>query len=155
MATLAADDLLTDPPAKPITIPGDATAAAALGYLHMNCGIPCHNPDSGGATNTGLFMRLDVAKLASVAATPTWTTGMGVSSEFALPGVTNPQIFAPCNPNGSTAYYRMNHRDGVDGTPVGVQMPPEVTHAVDSTGLAMLAAWLNGLSQCSATTAAP
>jgi hypothetical protein len=150
MATLAAANLLTDPPAKPITIPGDATAVAALGYLHMNCGIPCHNPDSGGASGTGLFMRLDVATLASVTTTPTWTTGMGVSSFFAVPGVTSPQIFNPCNPDSSSAYYRMNHRDGVDGTPGGVQMPPEITHEVDTTGVATIAAWLAGLPQCSA-----
>ncbi len=155
MATLTADNLLTDPPAQPITIPGDATASAALGYLHMNCGNPCHNPDSGGAEDTGLFMRLDVATLASVETTPTWTTGMGVGSFFAIPGVTNPQVFAPCDPGGSTAYYRMDHRDGVDGTPAGIQMPPEVTHQVDSSGVAMLAAWLNSLPQCTATNSAP
>ena len=40
----------------------------------------------------------------------------------------------------------MDHRDGVDGTPAGMQMPPEITHKVDTDGVAMIAAWLNGLS---------
>lgn len=34
--------LLSDPPAAPITVPGDDTERAALGYLHANCGN-CHN----------------------------------------------------------------------------------------------------------------
>ena len=49
----------------------------------------------------------------------------------------------------------MDHRDGVGGTADGIQMPPIITHQVDTDGVAMIAAWLNGLSQCSATTAAP
>lgn len=157
MATLTAGNLLTDPPASPITIPGNATAAAALGYLHMNCGTSCHNGDTGEAGYTGLLMRLDVATLASVQTTNTWTTGVGVNALFQVAGLADPSplIFAPCDPDDSAAYYRMDHRDDVDGTPEGTQMPPEVTHKVDTDGVAMIAAWLNGLSQCGTTTAAP
>jgi hypothetical protein len=153
MATLTAGNLLTAPPTSPITIPGDATAAAALGYLHMNCGNPCHNPDSGQAASSNLLMRLDVATLASVETTQTWTTGVGADAYFHIPGeATNRQIFAPCDPDDSIAYYRMNRRDGVDGTPGGVQMPPEITHQVDTSGVALIAAWLDSLPQCSSTT---
>jgi hypothetical protein len=156
MATLAAGNLLTDPPSGPLTIPGDATSAAALGYLHMNCGNTCHNRDNGSAGYTNLLMRLDVSTLTSVQTTDTWTTGMGASSLFAVAGLTQPKIFDPCNPNGSDAYYRMDHRDGVDGIPTGIQMPPKITHKVDTDGVAMIAAWLDGLPQCSdgGTTAA-
>ena len=38
--------LITDPPAEPIRIPGNATEAAALGWLHANCGNACHNSTS-------------------------------------------------------------------------------------------------------------
>ena len=56
MATLKSDNLLTDPPAAPLVIPGDAKAVAALGYLHMNCGTSCHNRDnSNDAVSSGLF----------------------------------------------------------------------------------------------------
>jgi hypothetical protein len=95
-----------------------------------------------------------VATLATVQTTDTWTTGMGAQALFAVAGLTQPEIFAPCNPSGSDAYYRMDHRDGVDGTPTGIQMPPLVTHQVDTDGVAMIAAWLNDLPQCSAATAA-
>src|SRR5262249_57537884 len=45
VASLAAQNLLSAPPAAAVdfTVPGDATARAALGYLHANCGH-CHNP---------------------------------------------------------------------------------------------------------------
>ena len=136
MATLTAGDLVTAPAATPITIPGDATAAAALGYLHMNCGGPCHNRDGGEASDSGPYMRLDVATLASVQTTDTWTTGMGVNALYQVAGLTNPQIFTPCDPAHSAADYRMDHRDGVDGTPDGVQMPPIISHQVDTDGVA-------------------
>jgi len=154
MATLTSGNLITTPPAKPITIPGDATAAAALGYLHMNCGASCHNRNGGEASNSGPYMRLDVATLASVETTDTWTTSVGVSALYPVAGLTNPQILTPCDPADSAAYYRMDHRDGVGGTEVGVQMPPIISHQVDTQGVAMIAAWLNGLPQCSATAAA-
>ncbi|HTB61566.1 MAG TPA: hypothetical protein VLC06_27065 [Polyangia bacterium] len=158
MATLTASNLLTAPPAQPITIPGDATAAAALGYLHMNCGGPCHNRGGGEASDSGPYMRLDVATLASVQATDTWTTGVGVNALYQVDGLTNPQIFTPCDPAHSAAYFRMDHRDGVDGTADGVQMPPIISHQVDADGVDLIAAWLNGLSQCgggATTTANP
>ena len=158
MAALTAGDLLTAPPRNPLVIPGDATSAAALGYLHMNCGVSCHNRDSGEAGNTGLFMRLDVATLTSVTATDTWTTGIGVSANYPVQGLTNPQDFTACDAADSSSYYRMDHRDGVDGTPSGTQMPPIITHQVDADGVALIAAWLDGLPQCAAdatTTAQP
>jgi len=155
MASLTAGNLLTAPPASPLRIPGDATAAAALGYLHMNCGVSCHNRDVGQAGYTNVLMRLDVATLASVMTTDTWTTGMGVNANFPVVGLTNPKDFAPCDPAGSSAYYRMNHRDGVDGVPAGTQMPPKITHKIDSDGAATIAAWLNGLSQCSVGATSP
>jgi hypothetical protein len=155
MATLTAGNLLTAPPTSPLKIPGDAISAAALGYLHMNCGVSCHNRDVGQAGYTNVLMRLDNATLASVMTTDTWTTGMGVNANFPVVGLTNPKDFAPCNPTGSSAYYRMDHRDGVDGAPTGTQMPPKITHQVDTDGVAMISAWLDGLSQCSAGAASP
>lgn len=148
MATLKADNLLTAPPATPLTIPGDAETAAALGYLHVNCGSPCHNSDGGQAGSSGLLMRLNAAALGSVAATDTWTTGMGVNSSFTIPGVTNAEVFAPCDPSSSAAYYRMSVRDGVDGIGTQQQMPPIITHEPDTAGLATIAAWLNDQPSC-------
>ncbi|HEY6475812.1 MAG TPA: hypothetical protein VI456_04470 [Polyangia bacterium] len=155
MATLTAQNLLTDPPTSPLTIPGDAPTAAALGYLHMNCGNPCHNDGNGEAANTGLWMRLGVATLTSPQATDTWTTGVGAHANYALTGVDAPQDFTPCDPDQSAAYYRMDHRDGVDGAMDGTQMPPIVSHQVDPDGVALVAAWLNGFPQCPSGSTTP
>ena len=155
MATLKAQNLLTAPPTSPLTIPGDAKAAAALGYLHVNCGSPCHNSDGGQAGSTGLLMRLDAAALATVADTDTWNTAMGVNASFSVPGVKNPKVLAPCDPASSAAYYRMSVRDGVDGIDTGQQMPPIITHQPDPDGLAAIAAWLNEQPQCTQAAAAP
>jgi hypothetical protein len=153
MATLTAGNLLTNPPATPIVIPGDAATAAALGYLHMNCGTSCHNRDIGEAGYTNFLLRLDVATLTSPQTTDAYTTGVGQSSFFTPPGVAQPLLFAPCDLPDSAAYYRMNHRDGVDGTPSKTQMPPIVSHQVDTDGVALVAAWLQDFPQCSAADA--
>jgi hypothetical protein len=151
MATLTAQNLLTDPPASAIKVPGDTATAAALGYLHMNCGVSCHNNGNGEASNTGVFMRLGVATLTSPQATDTWTTGVNVRANYQITNVDAPQIFTPCDPDHSSSYYRMNHRDGVNGTPDGTQMPPIISHQVDTDGVALVAAWLNGFPQCPTT----
>jgi hypothetical protein len=148
MATLQSAGLLTAPPAAPLAIPGDAATAAALGYLHANCGIACHNRGTGEAKSIGLFMRLEVAALGSVQRTDTWTTGMNVGAYFEVPGVTATKIFAPCAPDSSAAYYRMSVRDDINGVFVGSQMPPIASHKPDPTGLAIVAAWLNDQTQC-------
>jgi len=67
IANLAARGWLTAPPAAPLTIPGDANASAALGWLHANCGNACHNPSNYAlAGSTGFFMRLSASQLGSV-----------------------------------------------------------------------------------------
>ncbi|HVT05909.1 MAG TPA: hypothetical protein VHO67_00545 [Polyangia bacterium] len=152
MATLKAENLLTDPPAAPLVIPGDAKAVAALGYLHMNCGTSCHNRDnSNDAVSSGLFLRLDVATLGSVQSTDTWTTGMNVTASHGIPGVADSKELVPCDVASSTVYYRMSVRDGVGNMLYKTQMPPIASHQVDQAALATVAAWLNAQPSCSST----
>jgi hypothetical protein len=150
MATLQSAGLLTAPPTSSLTIPGDAPTAAALGYLHANCGTACHNRGGGEAQSIGFFMRLDVATLGSVQTTDAWRTGMNVTAYFSVPAVEQSMIFAPCSPESSAAYYRMSVRDGVNTPYIGSQMPPIASHRTDPTGLAILAAWLNDQPGCGA-----
>ncbi len=143
MAALQAENLLTQPPETPLAIPGDPTTAAALGYLHMNCGVICHNRRGGEAAFSGLLMRLESNALDAVQSTDTWATGVNVPAYF-LTSFGQTQIFVPCAADKSAAYYRMSVRDGTGGVPFGSQMPPVITHQTDRAGLAALAAWLNG-----------
>jgi hypothetical protein len=144
LQTLAASGWITEPPEAGIVIPGNTTDVAALGYLHANCGIACHNRGSGAAEGTGFFMRLEVADMATVQATDTWQTGVGHLSFFTPPGATSPlMILAPGDAGASCVYYRMSTRTGVDDAAVGIQMPPIDTHKVDEAGVSIIQQWID------------
>jgi hypothetical protein len=144
IGTLTSDGLLTAPPAAPFVVPGDAIQSAALGWLHVNCGTACHNDGSGEAHSTGFFTRLDVATLTSVETTDTYTTGWNVpATAYEVPDASTTYRLRACDVAESAAYYRAAHRNGVDGTMYGTQMPPIDTHKVDEAGIAELAAWMN------------
>jgi hypothetical protein len=143
LGKLATLGWITEAPDAAIVIPGDAVDVAALGYLHANCGISCHNAGWGEAYNTGFHMRLDVATLATVQSTDTWTTGVNQPTRFFVePGQTTTLRFAPYDAGASCAYYRPSLRDGVNGTTSGYQMPPIATHKVDEAGVALIAQWI-------------
>lgn len=141
MSTLISQDLITDPPAAAITIPGNAAEVAALGYLHANCGTTCHNANRGLARQTGFFMRLNVGpEMATVKTTDAYTTGWNQATTGYH---VVPKRIAACSTATSCIYYRTTHRDGVGGAPTGTQMPPIDTHQVDTAGTAEIAAWIN------------
>jgi hypothetical protein len=145
LAKLASAGTLTNPPSAPPTVPGDAVESAALGWLHMNCGAPCHNRGTGKAADTHFFMRLDVATLATVETTDTYTTGWNVPTMtgFEITDASATYRFHACDIGESAGYYRPSHRDGNPGTPASTQMPPIDTHKVDEAGVAKIAAWIN------------
>lgn len=60
---LKAEEVLTESPAEPLTLPGTDIERAFFGYLHANCGH-CHNPRGTANAQTGLDMWLKVADLA-------------------------------------------------------------------------------------------
>jgi hypothetical protein len=144
MSALVAQGKLTNPPASPLVIPGTPKDVAALGWLHANCGTSCHSPSNYAlAKDTGFFMRLDAAKLASVAATDTYQTGVNVPSSFQpSPGAG----FFRIKPK-DTAHSCVPYRDGIRDPNPGdhIQMPPLATHVVDSNGLGLVTSWIDSL----------
>jgi hypothetical protein len=133
--------LVTDPPAAPLDIPGDGREQAALGWLHMNCGVACHNRnETSEAGYTGLEMRLTSDALDSVQTTDTWRTAVGVTAYFQpVAGFTFMRI-APRDVARSLIPYRDGNRDDPK-----IQMPPIATHVVDAQGLAAVKAWIDGM----------
>lgn len=125
------------------TIPGDATARAALGYMHANCGH-CH----GGPTpQAGMTLWVDVG-LASVEDTGMWLTAVdGVSGWIAsLP----PDVTARIEPgvsNTSSVVRRMGLR-GSPAVPSDYvnQMPPLGTEIIDTTGVETVRTWVDSLT---------
>jgi hypothetical protein len=151
----AAGRFSTAPPVTTITIPEDHTnkAAAALGWLHANCGA-CHNQNPDAAAQfVGLRFLLSASQLAgdggtpTVTATDTWTTGVNVDStrQNVDAGVPYKRI-APGDPTHSLASILSGRRaTGTDEPNAIIQMPPLVTRQVDTTGHALLDAWIGAL----------
>jgi hypothetical protein len=152
MSRIAELGWLSQPPAVPIVVPGrDPGERHALGWLHANCGVACHNAGPNAlARDTGLSMRLEIATLTSATTTNTWRTAVGVPSAFqpTFPdgGVASGwRRIALGSPETSTLPYRDGTRDN-GGTIVGQQMPPIISHVVDGPDTAIVRAWIAGTS---------
>lgn len=137
---LAEEGLLTYPPATPPRVPGTPVEQEALGYLHINCGVACHNATPLAlARTTGLHLRLEVAELGSVQDTAAWRTAVGVRSQFRPSSGGDYLRVAPGDSRGSMVHYRMSRRD------LFFQMPPLGTHEVDARGLALIQRWIESI----------
>ena len=120
--TLVADGSLSQPPLAPLTLPGDAVAQNALGYLHANCG-GCHNRTSDSNNRVVFWQSAD--QLASVEQTTTY-------------------VSLVTNTNGDLSVLRR----GVERmrSRSELQMPPIGTEVVDDQGVAIVDAWLQRLA---------
>ena len=113
--------------------PADTSAdikERARAYLHTNC-ANCHRPNGG--TPVSLDLRYDTA-LAN-------TNACDVAPSAGNLGVPNARIVAPGDAAASTLVLRANRRDG-NG------MPPLGSTVIDTEGVNLLTAWVNGLSGC-------
>ena len=104
---------------------GDSRYAAALGYLHANCGM-CHG-NAGARAGMKLWSRVGVG---SFAESNVATTAVGVPGIWAMMGAT--ARIEPGRPDQSSTHIRMSSRDPL------VQMPPIGTEVVDEDGLRIL-----------------
>jgi hypothetical protein len=140
LADLVSRGLLTAPPTTSAIVPGNATESAALGWLHANCGMACHNASPNSRANfTYFYMRLDMGKLTDVASTDTFKTGVKNPSAYQpFDGHVLHRI-APGDPTHSVASIRAHSRE------LSIQMPPIVTHQVDTVGVTALDAWITSL----------
>jgi hypothetical protein len=159
LATLVANGSLTNPPDHTsITLPEDSTgkAAFAIGYLHANCGMPCHSGRGlGDETNLLLRLRADqfwppadvdagtqVAGGTTIDVTETdvykhavnqMPTTASVVQKF--PGAVR---IHPGAHDQSLLWLLPDRRDQY-------QMPPIVTHKVDAVGMQKIADWIDAL----------
>ncbi len=121
-----------------LTIGDDGTghAAPALGWLHINCGVSCHNADPGAtAFPAGMVLRLDPTALDGRASNgfPSIRTTEGV-----LAHVMKGTRIVPGDPSSSLLYELIDER----GT---VQMPPIASLLVDVPDVALVAAWISAM----------
>ncbi len=132
-----------------IAIPEDSTkkAAAALGWLHVNCGSSCHNTN-GRAAATHLYMKLLAAQLqaadggpVAVSGLDTYTTAVNVPA-MGMPNGMSYDRIVPGDAAHSLIPLRALSRDVDSGF---LPMPPLVSHIPDTDGEAPVSAWINAL----------
>jgi hypothetical protein len=150
LADLVTRGLLTRaPPATKIAIPEDATgkAAKALGYLHMNCGVSCHNP-LGLAGSTGLYMKLLVGQMypeggaGRVKELDTYVSSVGVDASDQPNGVQYKRILAG---NAAQSLLPLMALARAPNAGAFAPMPPIISHQPDTTGIGVVQAWINAL----------
>jgi hypothetical protein len=137
LSTLAASGRLTTPPPRTdFRPPGDVPVAAALGYLHANCGH-CHNPSGTSWPDTQMNLRLSLAD-ATPEATATYRTTIGKKLQYFRHPTLTERVVAG-DPESSALFARLKVRMEK------VQMPPLATEVVDPVGVELVQRWIAGL----------
>ena len=143
---------LSQPPdrsAYRITDDGTGASAAALAYMHVNCGISCHNESSVSlGYPTGMFLRLDPTRLDGPQ--PEWNpmkTTLNVPAHVV--NFAGAVRIVPGSPRGSlivdVASTRGSNR----------QMPPIGSRVVDGRGVALISDWITKLGKLDAGSPTP
>lgn len=145
LTALAQSGRLSNPPAATaLALPDDGTgkAAAAIGYLHANCGMACHSTRGLGEETKltmrvrapELFAQTPVAMLDSYRATIDQApTTAAIAQQF--PGAMR---ITPGDHMQSLVWLVAHLRGNY-------QMPPLVSHAIDEDGTSKIAAWIDAL----------
>jgi hypothetical protein len=141
LATLVAEQLLTNPPAQTHLVIGDdgtGAAAPALGWMHSNCGVSCHNPrPDSTAYPTKMWLNLDSALLdgRSSAGFDAVTTTVGQAAKT-MRWLGQTRIVAGA-PTKSLLYKLITSR-----TSMTQEMPPLATVAVDVPHAKQVETWI-------------
>jgi hypothetical protein len=139
LAELADSGWLSDAPANPAAIrpPGRAETAAALGYLHANCGN-CHNLNGPAWPDTQMVLRLRVDEH-EVESTELYRSVVEQPLQnFADEDATLRVV--PGSPERSGVVVRMARRGPKE------QMPPLASEVADDEGIALVSRWISALS---------
>jgi hypothetical protein len=137
---IASNSLTVIPPGAGATkfpLPGVAQDQAALGYLHANCGH-CHNPRSDVHDAKPIELMLQTDRLATLAATPTYTTAVNVDGG-AVGGVT--KLIKPGDTDGSQSVLMLRFNT----TSAGIKMPLLGTETIDQAAVTLLKAWISSI----------
>jgi hypothetical protein len=141
LAGLLAEALVVPAPARAeLAIGDDGTGldAHALGWLHTNCGVTCHNANEGAqGFGAGMLLRLDPRWLDGSPPDSTWDPLRTTLSVPCTSGsVAGQPRIEPGNPAGSVIVE-------VIGTRGALQMPPApLSRAVDIPDVDSITAWI-------------
>jgi hypothetical protein len=147
---LVDQDLLTDPPEQTeLTIGDDGTGKAAdvLGWLHINCGVTCHNDGvNSEAEKTGLRMKLDPAQLDGRPSNDFQTFRLLINTAAISTQWQGQKRIVPGKPDESLLYKLITSRVGADSNK---QMPPLATRMVDEEHASQVREWITALAELS------
>ncbi len=144
LAQLAEQKLVTPSPASvSLSVGPDGTGldSLALGWLHVNCGITCHNANPAAAGNgAGMLLRLDPTQLdGSPPNAATWD-------------ILRTTVNVPCVSGSLTGLPRIRPRNAtlsaihqVIGQRGILQMPPIASKVVDTPDVSIVAAWIQAM----------
>jgi hypothetical protein len=165
LSSLAQRGLLSHPPrVTTAKLPEDATgkAAAALGYLHVNCGMACHSTRGiGQETNLVLRVRASEVWSASDMGMDPTASDAGAAHTYPYDASQTDAVKAMLNTKPKTGAIAAKFPDQARVTPGAhdqslvwtlshrrdfYQMPPLVSHVIDESGAQTLADWIDALS---------
>jgi hypothetical protein len=118
--------------------PSDELAAAALGYLHANCGH-CHNPWAAPWASTHMLLRLDVENV-TAEESGVFQSIVGQSLDHFEAADFDLRV-VPGEPEHSAIVARMEARKS------RMQMPPLATEEADSSGIESVSRWVANLHE--------
>jgi hypothetical protein len=144
---LAAQGLITPVPAAThLTIGDDGTGAAAapLAWLHVNCGVSCHNDNSNStAYGASQRLRLDPALLDGRSSANFETLTTTVNQMADTPTWQGQIRIVPGDPADSLLVKLISNR-GTDN-PVSNQMPPIASLLVDAPDTQNVVTWIRAM----------
>ena len=125
---------------------GTGAAAGAMPWIHINCGVTCHNANSTAtAYGVGMLLRLDPSVLdgrpLTAATVDLLRTTIGVPA--VSPGWVQPVHWTrivPGDPSDSLLVQLISHRGAGNGPG---QMPPIASSIVDTADVANVMAWVS------------
>lgn len=148
LAQLVDEDRISPPPDRTeleIGDDGSGLAARALGWMHINCGVSCHNDNSNSeAYSTRLRLRLEPDQLDGRPSRefPTRATTIGVHGKN-LRWQDDVRII-PGAPEESLLYRLVNTRSNAGRND---QMPPIASRVIDEEHVALLKDWIVALGR--------
>lgn len=148
--SIADTSLFDDPSKLALKIPGNAVERDALGYLHANCGISCHNGnDAAKGRESGLLLRLEAAELQSVQTTDAFKSGMNKEPHKdakmeGLPANVAADDWVAIRPGDADTSLLVARQKlrGFEG-----QMPRIGTKVVDPHGIEVVSKWIDAMSR--------